>query len=403
MSDSQPDRTHQPARVGEVPVVLFIRGITLLVVISGVVIAAHWYIGLRMIRDAQWPAAVQPVLWCLLWAAFGSIFLGLLGSRMLPRPVARITQWIGFIWIGMFGLLLTTSAATDLAFYVAGYVTPKGPEWGRAQALMVAALVVPALLWGFFVARRTPVVERTDVPIKGLGPAFEGLKIAQLTDIHIGETLDRRFLKRVVTQVNALQPDIVVVTGDAIDGPLSKLHDEVAAFGELKAPLGVFYVTGNHEYYHGAAAWIAEMKRLGLQPLINEHRVLQKGSDRLVIGGVPDVEGARFSANHAPSVEAAFAGAPPAEVAPRILLAHQPLFAKRAGGQGVQLMLSGHTHGGQIFPFMFLVRLQQPVIAGFRVLSGVPVYTSRGTGYWGPPFRVGPSSEIALLTLKRAG
>ena len=402
MSESQPDRTHRPARVGEVPVALFIRGMTLLVIVTGVVIAAHWYIGLRMIRDAQWPAPVQSVLWLTLWAAFGSIFLGFFGGRLLPRSLARITQWVGFIWMGMFGLLLTTSLATDLAFFLAGQMTAKGPEWGRAQALMVAALVGPALAWGFFVARRTPVVERTDVPIKGLGPAFEGLKIAQLTDVHIGETLDRRFLKRVAAQVNALQPDVIVVTGDAIDGPLTKLKDEVAAFGELKAPLGVFYVTGNHEYYHGAAAWIAEMKRLGLQPLINEHRVLEKNGDQLVIGGVPDVEGARFSASHAPSVEAAFAGAPLPEKAPRILLAHQPLFARRAGGQGVQLMLSGHTHGGQIFPFMFLVRLQQPVIAGFHELSGVPTYTSRGTGYWGPPFRVGPSSEIALLTLKRA-
>lgn len=400
MSDGQPDRTHQPARIGEVPVVLFIRGITLLFVVAGVIVSAHWYIGLRLIRDAQWPPAVQPVLWMLLWGAFGSIFAGFLGGRLLPRPIARVLQWVGFIWMGMFGLLFTTSAATDLAFFIAGHVAPRGPEWGRAQAVMVLVLVVPALTWGFLVARRTPPVERTTIPIKGLGKALDGLKIVQLTDIHIGETLDRRFLKRVVDQVNALKPDIVVVTGDAIDGPLTKLRDEVAGFGELRGRLGNFYVTGNHEYYHGAAAWIAEFQRLGLKPLLNAHVVLEQGGDKLVIGGVPDVEGARFSANHAPSVEAAFAGAPPLSEAPRILLAHQPLFARRAGGQGVQLMLSGHTHGGQIFPFMFLVRLQQPVISGFHELSGVPVYTSRGTGYWGPPFRVGPSSEIAELTLK---
>ncbi len=400
MSDGQPDRTHQPARISEVPVVLFIRGITLLFVVAGVIVSAHWYIGLRLIRDAGWPAAVQPVLWMLLWAAFGSIFAGFLGGRLLPRPLARVLQWVGFIWMGMFGLLFTTSAATDLAFFLAGHVAPRGPEWGRAQAVTVLVLVVPALVWGFLVARRTPPVERTTIPIKGLGKAFDGLKIVQLTDIHIGETLDRRFLKRVVDQVNALKPDLVVVTGDAIDGPLTKLRDEVAGFGELRGRLGSFYVTGNHEYYHGAAAWIAEFQRLGLKPLLNAHVVLEQGGDKLVLGGVPDVEGARFSANHAPSVEAAFAGAPPLAEAPRILLAHQPLFAKRAGGQGVQLMLSGHTHGGQIFPFMFLVRLQQPVISGFRELFGVPVYTSRGTGYWGPPFRVGPSSEIAELTLK---
>lgn len=400
MSDSQPDRTDQPARVGEVPVALFIRGITLLVIVSAVVVSAHWYIGLRLIRDAQWPAAVTPLAWLALWGGFASLFLGFLGGRLLPRPLARVFQWVGFIWMGMFALLLTTSAATDLAFFLAGRMTPHGPEWGRAQALLIAIVVVPALAWGFFVARRTPVVERITVPIKGLGKALDGLKIVQITDIHIGETLDRRFLKRVVSQVNALNPDVIAVTGDAIDGPLTKLRDEVAGYAALKAPLGVFYVTGNHEYYHGAAAWVGEMKRLGLIPLHNEHRVLERGGDRLVIGGVPDVEGGRFAESHAPRVDVAFAGAP--EGAPRILLAHQPLFAKRAGGHGVQLMLSGHTHGGQIFPFMFLVRLQQPVIAGFRELWGVPVYTSRGTGYWGPPFRVGPSSEITEITLKAA-
>src|SRR5262249_55079355 len=129
-------------------------------------------------------------------------------------------------------------------------------------------------------------------------------------------------------------------------------------------------------------------------------RVLEEGDSKLVIAGVPDLEGARFADSHKPRAELAFSGAP--EGAPRILLAHQPRFARYAQGLDVQLMLSGHTHGGQIFPFMFLVRLQQPVIAGFRELYGVPVYTSRGTGYWGPPFRVGPSSEIAELTLRGA-
>ncbi len=400
MSDSQPDRTHEPARLGEVPVVLFIRGLFLLFLVSGLIVSAHWYIGLRLIRDAQWPAAVQPVMWMVLWGAFGSIFLGFLGGRLLPRPIARVLQWVGFIWMGMFGLLLTTSAASDLAFFIAGKISAKGPEWGRAQAMMVAALVLPALAWGFYVARRTPVVERVKVPIKGLGKAFDGLRIVQITDIHIGETLDRHFLKRVVDQVNALKPDIVAVTGDAIDGPLSKLRDEVQGFGELKAARGVFYVTGNHEYYHGAASWVAEMKRLGLTPLLNAHHVIEEGGDQLVIGGVPDLEGGRFSDSHRPQVDVAFHGAP--DGAPRVLLAHQPLFAKRAGGHGVQLMLSGHTHGGQIFPFMFFVRLQQPVIAGLRELWGVPVYTSRGTGYWGPPFRVGPSSEITEITLQAA-
>jgi predicted MPP superfamily phosphohydrolase len=396
MSEGQPDRTQEPARFGEVPLLLFIRGLFFVSLVSVVLVSAHWYIGLRLIRDAGLP----PAAWSVLWGAFGSIFVGLIGGRLLPRRLALVVQWAGFLWIGAFALLLSTCAATDLGFFIAARVVPRTAEWGPLQAMVIGAIVVPALAWGFVVARRTPQVERLTVPMRGLGQALDGLRIVQITDVHIGDTLDRRFLRRVVDQVNALKADVVAVTGDLIDGSVARLRDEVAALAELKASRGVFYVTGNHEYYHGAAAWLAEVKRLGLTPLHNEHRVLQEGDARLVIGGVPDLEGARFADSHAPRADVAFSGAP--DGAPRILLAHQPRFARHAKDQQVQLMLSGHTHGGQIFPFMFFVRLQQPVIAGFRELWGVPVYTSRGTGYWGPPFRVGPTSEITEITLRAA-
>jgi predicted MPP superfamily phosphohydrolase len=394
MSDSPSDRTQQPARLGEVPLFLFIRGLFFVSVVSVVLFSAHRYIGLRLIRDAGLP----PVWWTVLWSAFASIFVSLLGGRLLPRRAALVLQWVGFLWIGAFALLLTACAATDLGFFIAARFVPRTADWGPLQALVIAGIVVPGLIWGFVSARRTPGVERVNVPIKGLHKGFDGLRIVQITDVHIGDTLDRRFLRRVVDQVNALKPDIIAVTGDLIDGSVTRLRDEVAALAELKGKHGAFYVTGNHEYYHGAAAWLAEAKRLGLEPLHNEHRVLKDGAAQLVVAGVPDLEGARFAETHAPRADVAFQGAP--EGVPRILLAHQPRFARHAKDHQVQLMLSGHTHGGQIFPFMFFVRLQQPVIAGFRELWGVPVYTSRGTGYWGPPFRVGPSSEITELTLR---
>jgi predicted MPP superfamily phosphohydrolase len=140
--------------------------------------------------------------------------------------------------------------------------------------------------------------------------------------------------------------------------------------------------------------------KLGLTVLHNSHRVVEVGAAKLVIGGVPDLEAGNFLPAHAPDAQRAFAGSP--QGAPRVLLAHQPRFAKRAQGLGVQLQLSGHTHGGQIFPFMFFVRLQQPVIAGFHILWGVPTYTSKGTGYWGPPVRVGTSCEVTEITLRAA-
>ena len=264
--------------------------------------------------------------------------------------------------------------------------------------MAVLAVGIPALLWGFFASSR-PRVERREIAIKGLSPALDGFKVVQISDVHIGDTLDGRFMKRVVDQVNALTPDIVAVTGDLVDGSVSKLREEVAPLGGLKGRHGNFFVTGNHEYYSGADEWEAEVARLGLTVLHNSHVVVRSGDGELVVAGVPDTEGRHFSAAHRPDIDLALQGAPAG--VPRLLLAHQPKFAKQAAGHDVALMLSGHTHGGQIFPFMFLVRLQQPVIAGLCMLSGVQTYTNRGTGYWGPPFRIGPSGEISELTLRR--
>jgi predicted MPP superfamily phosphohydrolase len=297
--------------------------------------------------------------------------------------------------MGAFGLLLVSTAASDLALFIAGKFTVVDASWAPLRAVGVFGLVVPALAWGFYVSRR-PETKRVTVEIPGLDPSLDGFRIVQISDVHIGETLGRDFAQKVTEQVNALKPDAVAVTGDMIDGSVARLRDEVAPLGGLRGKHGVFYVTGNHEYYHGGSSWEAEGRRLGFTVLHNEHRVVADG--KLVIGGVTDVEGARFSEAHAPRVDLAFAQAPAG--VPRVLLAHQPRFAKAAKDALVSLMLSGHTHGGQIFPFMAFVLLQQPVIGGFSRIHGVPTYTSNGTGYWGPPFRIGPRGEVTELTLK---
>ncbi|MEW5743283.1 MAG: metallophosphoesterase [Myxococcota bacterium] len=387
------------ARLTEVPILLFVRGLFLLLVMVGVVVGAHWYVGERLITGLGLSGGWRGLGWAALWTAFGSIFLGFIGGRLLPRSAARVFQWVGFVWMGAFGLLLVSLAVTDVGLWLLSRWTVVDETWRQARALGVVTVVAPALAWGFYVARR-PEVKRLEVSIPGLHASLDGFKLVQLSDVHIGETLDKRFASDVVARVNGLSPDAVVMTGDLVDGSVAKLHREVEPFARLESKHGVFYVTGNHEYYHGAAAWEAEGRRLGFTVLHNEHRVLGEGDARLVIGGVTDVEGARFSEAHAPRIDLAFAQAPAG--VPRILLSHQPRFSKRAAGHQVALMLSGHTHGGQIFPFMFFVKLQQPVIGGFKVLDGVPTYTSNGTGYWGPPFRVGPRGEITEVIL-RAG
>jgi len=383
-----------PVGVGQIPVLLFIRGLSFVLVMVGVVLALHYYLGVRLIRGAQLPELWNTVGWAALWTAFATIPGGLLLSRLLRGRVAIAIQWFGFIWMGAFGVMLSATALSDLIFWA------MGGSHGQLQAWVVLGVTVPALVFGFYVARGTPQLVKISVPVKGLGKGLDGFRIVQLTDIHIGDTLGRAFAQRVVDQVNALNADMVAITGDAIDGSVVALRDEVAPFAQLSSTHGTFYVTGNHEYYHGGSAWEAEAARLGMTVLHNAHRVIEKDGAQLVVGGVTDLEGGRFSDYHRPDAVAAFAKAPAG--VPRILLAHQPRFARLAKDEQVSLQLSGHTHGGQMFPFMFFVRLQQPVIAGFKLLWGVPVYTSRGTGYWGPPFRIGPSSEITEITLRAA-
>lgn len=299
--------------------------------------------------------------------------------------------------MGAFGLLLTGVAVTDLGLWVAARAGVAVGALAPWRPVAVLAVVLPALAWGAFVARR-PKVKRLEVRIAGLAKAFDGYRLVQLSDVHIGETLGREFAQMVTDTANAQDADAVVITGDMIDGSVERLTDLVAPLGHLKAKHGVFFVTGNHEYYSGGPAWEAAAARLGMTVLHNEHRVLQRGAGRLVMAGVTDLEGARFSASDAPDVDAALANVP--EGAAIVLLAHQPRFARRAKEKGVGLMLAGHTHAGQIVPFNLFVPLQQPVLEGLAMLEGVQTYTSPGTGYWGPPFRVGTRGEVTVLTLR---
>jgi predicted MPP superfamily phosphohydrolase len=378
---------------------LIVRGAAMVLLSVAVFGGLHAYIGIRLLVGSGLPEPFATAGWFLLALLFISIPAGFAASRLRARAFADAVQWVSYLWIGAFGLLLTALVATDVVRWVAvGLGGFPREQAQRVQALAVALGVLPLLGWGLFRARR-PVLERRRVAVKSLPEALEGLRIVQISDLHLGPTLGRAFLRKVVDRVNALAPDIVAVTGDLVDGFVPTLRDEVAPVADLKGRLGVFYVTGNHEMYYGAAAWEAEVARLGLTVLHNEHRVLSHGGAQLVLAGITDHDGGHFSLAHAPDAARAFAGA--REGVPRILLAHQPRSARHAAPFRVDLQLSGHTHGGQIFPFMFLVRLQQPVIRGLREISGVPVYTHRGTGYWGPPLRIGASPEIAELTLVR--
>jgi len=311
---------------------------------------------------------------------------------------------VGMLALGLFSSLLVLTVLRDAGLLMAAVL---GAVWRGAPLqdglVLGSALAVPVLgftvtAWGFVNARRTARVVDVALPVADLPAALHGYKIVLISDLHVGRTIRRGYVQAIVDVVNRLDADLIAVTGDLVDGSVSELAPHVAPLGAMVSRDGSYAVTGNHEYYSGALPWIAELRRLGLHVLMNEHVVLRRGDASMVLAGVPDFSAHHFEATHRSEPRAALAGAP-RDAALRVLLAHQPRSAAAAAEAGFDLQLSGHTHGGQFLPWTFFVRLQQPFTAGLHRLGGLRVYVSRGTGYWGPPKRFGAPSEITRLTL----
>jgi predicted MPP superfamily phosphohydrolase len=378
----------------------------------------HVYIGLRLLPALASLTGAWPLLLAALVLSATTMPLPFVGARRAGGRSAPSNgwKWLGLLSMGWFSSMFVLTLVRDLGLLltwivatVAGWTFDglRVQAWSAAAVPFMATLVS---LVGFFNARRTASVVRVDVPIRDLPEGLEGFTIAQLSDIHVGTTIRRGYIQRIVDAVNRLGADMVAITGDLVDGTVAELREHVAPLADLRARHGTFVVTGNHEYYAGAHAWIDELRRLGLRVLLNEHVVLQtrnvKGAQTdeealdsaLVVAGVTDYTAVHFDAAHASDPLRALHGAPPL-VRTRLLLAHQPRSAPAAAEAGYQLQLSGHTHGGQFFPWNLFVPLQQPFTAGLHRLREMWVYTSRGTGYWGPPKRFGAPSEITLLRL----
>ncbi len=368
----------------------------------------HGYVAARLLAGlSDWPAT-QGLLGLVLLASWVLTPLGLTARRFKSQPLSDRLAWTGMLFMGLFSSLFVLTLLRDAALLAGLLLQALAPgllPLGAASRWSAAAVPLAALamtLLGFVNARRTAAVVRVEVPIAGLPAALHGFAIAQISDIHVGATIKRGYLQAIVHAVNALQVDMVAVTGDLVDGTVADLAQHVAPLAGLSSTHGTFFVTGNHEYYSGAPAWIAELRRLGLRVLLNEHVVLRHGlpgrQEALVLGGVTDYSAGHFDSSQRSNPHAALAGAPLAAPV-RLLLAHQPRSAPEAAKAGFDLQLSGHTHGGQFWPWNFFVPFQQPFTAGLHRLQKLWIYTSRGTGYWGPPKRFGAPSEITHLRL----
>jgi predicted MPP superfamily phosphohydrolase len=369
--------------------------------ILAILFLLHLYIGVRLLPALG--AGVAGILagTVLLAASAVLVRIGLVAPSLRRTRWSGPLAWAGLLAMGLFSSLLVLTLLRDLVLLVLA-LAGRGWSWTAllphqsAVAVPLLALAVTAI--GFVNARRLARVVRVEVPIAGLPAALDGYAIAQISDIHVGPTIRRAYLNAIVNRVNALRPDAIAITGDLVDGSVQRLAVHTEPLARLAAPDGVFFVTGNHEYYSGAEQWIAEIRRLGLSVLMNEHVIRHRGKAALMIAGVTDYTAHQFNAAHKSDPKAAAAGAP-ADLAVRILLAHQPRSAQAAAAAGFDLQLSGHTHGGQFFPWNLFVPLQQPFVAGLNKVRSLWVYTSRGTGYWGPPKRFGAPSEITLVKL----
>jgi len=388
-----------------------VRTLPLLVFLAVIVLvlgSMHYYLWARLVRDPQLPALTGRILTIAFVTLAVLVPASLVFVRRLRGHVAPAFVWIAFLWLGIGFLLAAFFSFVDVGRFalwagrrLTGNEVPFDPArrtfLARALAVGVSGTVLGLAGSGVRSALGRLRVKEVPVRLAGLPRHLDGFRLVQISDLHIGALLHHSWVEGVVERVLSTHPDAVAITGDLVDGSVDELRQHVAPLAGLAAaPRGAFFVTGNHEYYSGVAEWLRHLPSLGIRPLRNERVELAPGLD---LAGIHDPSGLG-TREYAPSLDRALAGRDPQR--PLVLLAHQPRQFAEAARKGVSLTLSGHTHGGQIWPFSWIVALVQPYLAGLHREGDAQIYVSRGTGFWGPPMRVFAPPEIAVLTLHPA-
>jgi len=381
-------------------------GSAVLSVLLAIAVSAHLYVRQRMVLDAKLAAPWSGLATAVIAVGFAAMLLQPLGERFLSHRAARWISLPASTWMGLLFWLLLLLGASELLLalgegvaFAAPVTVAEGAAVGVARACVVGSLVLVMAGVAHREARRGPRDVRVEIELARWPRELDGYRIVQISDIHIGPTLDRRFAQEITERVNALAADLVAVTGDLVDGSRAALEEEVAPFGGLRGRDGVFFVLGNHDFYSGAEGWADYVASLGIRVLRNEHLAIEAESGAgFVLAGVDDHRSAMLPGEGGEDLDRALAGV--GESRAVVLLAHDPSTFKRAHARGVDLQLSGHTHGGQIWPFHWFVRLAVPFVAGRYRRGDAELYVSRGTGFWGPPMRLGSQAEISEIVLR---
>lgn len=387
------------------------RQVAIIVSILGLLNA---YGAWRVMARTPWTADHSALAWLIALAFFALQMLGPFGDHLwFPRmrragfgALVRILDWISHLAFGAMSLMVVSAMAADivtLGWQLIALVTGSAGDpaaFDRIVLIVIGAAVAATMVVGVWQARRGPAVHVAEVPLPNLPAAFDGFRIAQISDLHVGPTIGRGYVQGVVDMVNGTDADMIALTGDFADSNPGDVEHAIAPLAELRSRHGAFFVTGNHEYFWDAGAWMAAFRRMGADVLNNEHRLIRRGGDAIVVAGVTDLSTRRMGPPHASNPAAAFAGAPAG--ATRVLLAHQPASYVEAEKAGADLQLSGHTHSGQYFPFNLMIGWFQRYYRGLNRHGSLWIYVNQGTGYWGPPLRAGVPAEVTLLVLKRA-
>jgi uncharacterized protein len=387
-------------------------GFAILFAVASTIIAGlHYYFWVRLVRDTQLSGLARTLATSSVVGLALLVVATMTAGRMVPR-LGRVLAWPGFIWMGAMFFLLVALLGTDVVRLVATLAS----RWfgatnafdGSRRVFTARVLAGAALasVGGVTAAavratRGQIAVKRIEILLRRLPPSLDGTRIVQICDMHVGGLLGQKFVERVVRTANELKPDVIAIVGDLVDGTIEQLRPALASVASLRARHGVFFVTGNHEYYSrsSARAWMDEIDGMGVRVLRNQRVAIGEGAESFDLAGVPDHGASRFPDDGpAEDIAGALAGRDPSRAV--VLLAHQPIAIHKAASLGVDLQLSGHTHGGQIWPWGALVRLQQPYIRGLHRIGESQLYVSCGTGFWGPPMRLGAPAEITEIILR---